>query len=445
MGRIQKLYDWMGDAFSFEGGQFVRNYGQVESDTGEKITETSSLKTIVLLRCVTLIAGAAASLPIDVGERRNGTRNLLENHPIEKILDSTPNDLMSSMDLRSHQWLSFLLWGNSFDHIVWDRDRIIAMWPLFPHLMEIKRDPNSNDLIYKYSPQGKEAIEYPAKDILHVRWHSLDGIVGMNPIQLARNGIGLHRSTEKSVGQFFKNNGFSAAQMKFPANMTQKQVNQVRDDFTAQYAVSSGGAYKLAVMSGGSEIEPIGVNPKDAQFLEERNYNDVRICMLFGVPPHMVGLTNKQTSWGTGIESQKQGFLDFTIAPLLTFFEKAYERALLSKSEERLYIKHNTRAFLRADFKGRMEAHGVAVDKGIENRDEVRASEDWNPIEDGSGKIYTVQAQMIPLNMVGKIPQPSKPPENQTNAKKPTLADLINEFDQVRITIKNEPEDKSDE
>lgn len=409
MRPIGKLYDWLGDTFSFTNGQFVRNWGGQETDTGEVVTETSALKIIVLLRCVTLIAGAAASLPIDVGERKNGKRQLLENHPVEILLDSTPNGEMSATDFRAQQWLSFLLWGNAYAHVVRDGDRPIAMWPMLPAYVEVLRE--GRDLIYKYTPPGAKEETYSERDVRHVRWFSLDGLIGLNPIQLAANGVGLHRSTEKSVGKFFKNGAFVNMQMKFPANLQQKQVDQVRTDFEKNYG-SQNHSYNVAIMPGGSELSAIGVNPRDAQFLEERIQNDTQICTLYGVPPHMVGITDKQTSWGTGIESQKQGFLDFTMAPLLTMFEKADERSLLGKADRNKYIKHNTRAYLRADYKARMDAYAVAVDKGINNRDEVRGYEDENPIPDGSGQKYTVQSQMIELKDVGKITAPSKPPQN---------------------------------
>lgn len=407
---FRKAYEWLGDTFEFKNGQFIRNYGSRESDTGEVITEYGALQIIVLLRCVTLIAGAAASLPIDVGRRNKGTRELIENHPVEILLDSTPNPEMSSMDFRAHQWMSFLLWGNAFAHKVLDGDRLIALWPLMPCYMEVDRNA-ARDLIYKYTMPNQKTETYSEREILHVRWYSLDGIIGLNPIQMARNGIGIHRSTEKSVGKFFRNHGFTKMQMKFPAGLKQEQVTQTRKDFKENFGLASDGAYSVAIMPGGSELEPIGVNPSDAQFLEEREYNDLQICMLYGLPPHMVGLTDKQTSWGTGVESQKQGFLDFTMAPLLTAFEKAYERSLLAKGDRQTYVKHNTRAFLRADLAGRMAAYAIAVEKGINNRDEVRSFEDQNPIPGGGGQIFTVQSQLIPLDQVGKQPPVAQPPK----------------------------------
>jgi phage portal protein BeeE len=48
-----------------------------------------------------------------------------------------------------------------------------------------------------------------------------------------------------------------------------------------------------------------------------RRKQDLRaeIAAALGVPPHMMGLTEKATSWGTGIEQLQIGLLAFTIRP----------------------------------------------------------------------------------------------------------------------------------
>jgi HK97 family phage portal protein len=414
MGVLRKAWDWIGDSFGWSGGQFHRLYTSSESDSGEAVTPTSSMQTVVVLRCATLIAGAAASLPIDVYRRRNGTREGVPGHPVETKLDSEPNPDMSSMDFRAQQWLSFLLWGNAYAHVVRDGARVVALWPLFPMYMEMTRDKETREILYKYAPPAMLPYVYRADEILHVRWYSMDGLMGMSAIEQARNAIGLHRSTEKSAGKFFKNGSQLNLQLEIPAALTPKVVDQLREDFQKEYGGTEK-AFRIAISHGGSKLSPIAVNPRDSQFLEQREYNDIQICMLFGVPPHMAGITSKVTSWGTGIAEQKQGFLDFTVAPLLTFFEKAYERCLLQKSEERLYIKHNTKAFLRADVKARYDAYAIAVERGLMNRDECRALEEENPIPGGAGSMYTIQSSYIPLEQAGKSPAPPSRPEGGLN------------------------------
>jgi HK97 family phage portal protein len=254
---------------------------------------------------------------------------------------------------------------------------------------------------------GAKPATYRGPEVLHVRWYSLDGIIGLSAIEQARNTLGLNRGTEKSASKLFKHGIQGDLQLEIPSAIKQTTVDQLQADLEKQH----GGAeshHKTFIAHSGSKLSPIAVNPRDAQFIEQREFNDVQICELFGVPPHMIGLTAKSTSWGTGIAEQKQGFLDFTVAPLLTFFEKAYERCLLDQSEQRLYIKHNTKAFLRADIKSRFDAYAVAVERGIMNRNECRALEEMNP--DKGGEIYTIQSQYMPVDQLGKVaPVPARP------------------------------------
>src|SRR3546814_8988778 len=43
--------------------------------------------------------------------------------------------------------------------------------------------------------------------------------------------------------------------------------------------------------------QQLTINPEDAQMLESRAFSVEEICRFFGVPPFMVGHTEKSTSW----------------------------------------------------------------------------------------------------------------------------------------------------
>src|SRR3546814_8765239 len=72
----------------------------------------------------------------------------------------------------------------------------------------------------------------------------------------------------------------------------------------------SGGARDgdVIVLEDGLEFERMALTAEDAQWIEARKFSRSDIAMFFGVPPHMIGDTDKSTSWGTGIEAQTQGF-----------------------------------------------------------------------------------------------------------------------------------------
>lgn len=406
---FRRAYDWLGDTFGFSNGQFVRLYLNPTTYSGRNITPKTSLQTISVLRCATLIAGAGASLPVDVYARRGGRVVHEDTHAVEFVLDSQPNPWMSPMDFRAMMWLSFLLWGNAYALKVMDGGRLVALWPLQADCMEIKAT-EGGDLLYLYTPPGKgKAVPYEQKDILHIRWYSLDGVNGLSAIEQARQAISRQQDAEEYGARFFRNGARPSVVMEYPNKLGPQAIENLRKSFEEVYGGVEN-AHKIAVLEQGATLKTLSVSARDAQFLEQEQYSDERIAMLFGIPPHMVGLVSKTTSWGTGISEQTLGFMKYTLEPLLVFWEKALERCLLNNTREsRFFIKHNINAFLRADIKARFDAYAVAVDKGIMCRDEPRKLEDLDPIPDGSGQMFTVQAQMIPLNMAGKVTQPSAP------------------------------------
>jgi HK97 family phage portal protein len=123
--------------------------------------------------------------------------------------------------------------------------------------------------------------------------------------------------------------------------------------------------------------------------------SDEKMAMMFGVPPSMLGITTKTTSWGSGIEMLKQGFLDFTLAPGLKNHEQAYERSLLKQSERELSIKHNTAAFMRMDLLKTMQAFQIAIKSRVYNPNTARGFLDLNPYEGGDE--YMAQMQDLPI------------------------------------------------
>lgn len=137
-----------------------------------------------------------------------------------------------------------------------------------------------------------------------------------------------------------------------------------------------------------------------------RKFQRSEIAMWFRVPPHMIGDTEKSTSWGTGIEQQTLGFLKFTLMPWLVCIEQAVS-ALLPRGT---FAKFNADELLRGDSKSRWEAHRIARDSGVLSANEIRETEDLQPIEGPEGDIRLQPANFVPLGT-----KPSELAGNQPN------------------------------
>jgi HK97 family phage portal protein len=68
----------------------------------------------------------------------------------------------------------------------------------------------------------------------------------------------------------------------------------------------------------------------DAQFLQARQFSIEDISRWTGVPPHLLMQTEKQTSWGTGVDEQNRGLSKFVLGHWAQRFEQRASRLLAS-------------------------------------------------------------------------------------------------------------------
>lgn len=378
----------------YRNGGFWRDWGEEGNPSGVSVTPESSLQTVAVMRCVKLIAGVAASLPIDVIERVGDRREKRPNHPVEKLLDYAPNPEMTAFNLRFAMWAHYLLWGNAYCLKATVGSRTVALWPLNPALVNVTRNDNG-DLVYDYlSPKTGERIRYESSQIVHVRNFTLDGINGLSAIQQAALAVGLNQAAEKSSAAMMRRGPKQSVVMEIPVQLS----NEAREAIRKAWMETNAGyenAGALAIAEAGTKIQPLSMPAGDIQLLEQMGASDEKMAMIFGVPPSMIGITSKTTSWGSGIEMLKQGFLDFTLAPDLKSFAQEWERALLSPAESQFSIKHNVGAFLQMDMLKTIQALVLAIKGRVMNPNEARAFMDMNAY--AGGDEFFAQMQDLPI------------------------------------------------
>jgi HK97 family phage portal protein len=130
------------------------------------------------------------------------------------------------------------------------------------------------------------------------------------------------------------------------------------------------------------------------------------------VPPHMVGHTEKATSWGTGLEQQTLGFQKFTLRRRLKRIEMALEKQLLTARDrvDGITIEFNLEGLLRADSASRAKFYQTMTQIGAYTINEVRALENMPPVV--GGDVPRMQMQNVPITEAEELP----PPGDQRNA-----------------------------
>ncbi len=111
----------------------------------------------------------------------------------------------------------------------------------------------------------------------------------------------------------------------------------------ASLAAKANGSRAPLILSGGLEPAQLSINPKDAEILASRLFTVQEICRIFGVPPHMVGHTEKSTSWQSGLEAMGTGFVRYTLLPHLTQIAQEFNYKLWPQ-RSRYFLEHVTAA-----------------------------------------------------------------------------------------------------
>jgi phage portal protein BeeE len=132
----------------------------------------------------------------------------------------------------------------------------------------------------------------------------------------------------------------------------------------------------------------------DAQFLESVKLSVAFIAgILFRIPPHMQGMTDRETSWGAGIEQMELGFVRNTLGIWLC----RWEDFMSSWLPPRQFVTFDLSQRLRGDTLQRWSAWQMARVMGTMNNAEIRVEEGLPKVTDPAAAAV-LEAYDAPLN-----------------------------------------------
>lgn len=396
-------------------------YGPVDGGTasGAHVTADSAMTETAVYACVGLLAETVASLPLMVYRRgADGTREVDRAHPLFAVLHDSPNGDHTSLEFLEMLMVHLLLRGNAYAEIVSGRrgavDRLL---PLHPDHVKVERLPSGRRIYEVRDPKGRTQTRRLVQDeVLHIRNRSTDGLIGLSPIRQAREQVGLSMVLQRHAAKFFANNAQPRGAIKTPGALDDEAVARMRKSWNDVYGGVDNSS-KVAILEQGLEYQAISLSNEDSQFLESRKFQVAEIARLFRVPPHMIGDTERSTSWGTGIEHQTIGFINYSLRPWLERIEQALHRDLfIGPWRQTHFAEFNLDGLLRGDFPTRMAGYATMVNWGIANPNELRGRENLPPYP--GGKFW-----LRPVNMVAVGPDGRAMVDDQNGAASSLILD----------------------
>lgn len=365
------------------------------SSSGLVVSDASLLGLSTAWRCISLLSGTIASLPITLyRENSKGIPEKYTQHSLYNVLKIGPNADQTAFDFWHFLSSSLEMRGNAYARITRNSiNQIVALTPINPACISVEREADGA-LKYRWSENGKY---YDGSDdvIFHIRGFGGDPLGGLSPLTIGRNVFGVALAADATAGDMFKNGLKPTGVLNFNTWLTSEQREIAKRELADKIGVGNGG--KPLILEGGTSWQNITLSPEDAQMLQSRAFSVEEICRMFGVPPHMVGHTEKTTSWGSGLEQQTLAFLQFTLRERLKRIEQAINKQLLTREERQngVYVSFNLESLLRADSQGRAKFYQVMTLIGAMTINEVRRLENLPPVD--GGDTPRIQMQNVPI------------------------------------------------
>lgn len=328
----------------------------------EQVTVRTAMQIPMICRCVNMIAGAVAMLPIKLYRKtEDGVEEITEDRRVD-ILNRDTGDTMNA-DYMRYAWVrDLLLMGSAYAYIDRTNGRPDKLYYIASE--EVGRMVNRFDPInkvFQYTVGARTIEPWQMLKILR----NTDGYGGGKGI-LQENAeiIGTAYSLIKYQKKQVTTGGAKRGMLR-----TNGLKKDVIDELKEKWAALWGGRNDRDTMfilnASDADFKELSTTSVDMQLNQTQETIDRELMKLFGTND---GLLTEDT-------------VKNAVLPVIDTIEAALDADLLLESEKSThYFAFDTRELTRGDIQQRYTAYATALSQNFLQIDEIRAMEDLPPL-----------------------------------------------------------------
>jgi HK97 family phage portal protein len=224
----------------------------------------------------------------------------------------------------------------------------------------------------------------PYENVLHWPGMSLNGFWGLPTLAAGVEVLSMQTESNRSAGRTFANGLRAGGFFELPENrqaFSEPQLEKFRTEL-GKMALPQNTAKWLPMLPGMKAVANQGfrIDPVTAELLQSRYFGIEEICRFMGVPPPLIGHTDKASSWASSLDSLNQFLVTYTVLPAAIRFENEIKRKLLGRNHQnQLKVKFNMDSLLRTDIVKRFQTYEIGVPLGVLSPNDARATENLPP------------------------------------------------------------------
>ena len=345
----------------------VQSYVSSYSFTGSNINPLTAMESPSVYACVRLIASSIAKLEWQILRETPEGKVVEPNHPLANLLNVEPNEDTSALVFRETLLTNALLTGNGYAYIQRDASGMpVSLELLRPDMVQMMRDGANQPYIQVYNGNytgkdaEKKARRFRPYDVFHLCGASFEGLLGIAPIHLMRETIGLELIVQEFVTKYWANNAVPSGTLSLPGKLSPEASQRLREAW--QKAHNARNAGRVAILEDGMSYQPMASTMKDADLVNIREFCRQQIAAAFGVPAARIGSTESQSY--SSAESGDAHLVKHTLSSWATRLEQEASRKLIVRG-----APYTTRisfdSMLRADMATRFSAYNTAILSGL--------------------------------------------------------------------------------
>lgn len=364
----------------------LSTFGGGPTSSGQSVNSDTAMRAMAVHSCVKIKADSIGQLPCHLFKEVGKTKEKAKDLRLYRLLHRQPNSWMTAPEFWGMCSACLDLRGNFFALKSGLPGReVMELIPIpMGRVKEVVQNPDYS-LTYKVArPDGSSIDPIPGERIMHIRGLVLNGFMGLNPIEYARESIGLALATEKHGAKLFKQGTMLGGVLTMPGSIKSEATRKAILDSFNEVHSSVENAHKTAMMEDGMKWEKLGMSSVDSQFLESRNFQKKEIVdLFFGLPLSMLQSGDKVATYASA-DAFDLEYVKYALTPRLVNIEMAIFRDLLSEDEKESYFaKFSTGGLLRGDTAARTAYYQGMVNIEAMSPNEVRELEDMNPYKGG--------------------------------------------------------------
>ena len=280
-------------------------------DSGKEASIEGYIHNVVSFACIELIANGAMSVRREIKERGVVIAPDNTQHIVRKVL-SRPNQLQSGSELIGHILRDYMIFGTAYaegssvrqSNFKEDSKIRPTFWRIPPLWVSVH--PGKFGLPEKFRVDHGKIEEYPVNRgtgdcdmVWWKRYHPTEHWKVVSPVIAAGRAVNTHNHASDIVDAQMRKGGLPIGFLamtpeasKQHAMLSREQQQDMQD--LIRRATEDGPGPNIPVLNG-LQFNPMGLGPREMDFVNGLREQARGIAMGFSVPPQLLGLPDSQT------------------------------------------------------------------------------------------------------------------------------------------------------